>query len=177
MDGVAANSYKGLKSYFRRRDYHRLDGSTGRRRRRSERIEVAAMGPSRPKSRFFIRFKPKLKLKLRFRFLKRLGGSPKKLLVRLRDAYVRMMLSFANSTVFTTGLGGVHGGGGFGRAPLKEYDEKMILEIYASLMIQKKLNVVDNNNNCITGNSTCSIPTSTTNRLATVPEISTDLLS
>ncbi|KAK9139253.1 hypothetical protein Scep_008934 [Stephania cephalantha] len=122
MDGVAANSYKGLKSYFRRRDYHRLDGSSGRRRRRSSaRIEVAAMGPSRPKSRFFIRFKPKLKLKLRFRFLKRLGGSPKKLLVRLRDAYVRMMLSFANSTVFTTGLGGVHGGGGgFGRDPLKE---------------------------------------------------------
>ncbi|KAK9136762.1 hypothetical protein Sjap_007356 [Stephania japonica] len=167
MDGVAANSYKGLRSYFRRRDYHRLDGSSGRRRR-STRIEV----PNRPKSRFFIRFKPKLKLKLRFRFLKRLG-SPKKLLVRLRDAYVRMMLSFANSTVFTSGLGAVHGGdGGFGRASLKEYDERMILEIYASLMIQKKLSV--DNNNCSAATNVAPLMR---DRLPTVPEISTEQVS
>lgn len=62
-------------------------------------------------------------------------GSPKKWLIRLRDAYVKMMLNFANS-----GLGSGYGepmgyGPGFRKGPIKEYDEKVIVEIYKSLVM------------------------------------------
>lgn len=69
-------------------------------------------------------------------FLRRIP-SPKKFLVWLRDAYVKLMLGFANSRVFTTTGGAVchNAPGSFGKGPLKEYDEKMIVEIYKSLML------------------------------------------
>nr|DAD18057.1 TPA_asm: hypothetical protein HUJ06_019519 [Nelumbo nucifera] len=48
-----------------------------------------------------------------------------------------MMLGFTNSRVFNAGFsgGGAFGAGfGFRRRPLKEYDEKVLIEIYKSLM-------------------------------------------
>ena len=57
---------------------------------------------------------------------------------------MRMMMSLANSRVMTMGgaAGGFGGGGcggaiggGFQRVPVKEYDEKMIVQIYKSLMM------------------------------------------
>lgn len=72
-------------------------------------------------------------------------SSPKKFFIKLRDAYVRMMLSFANAGAFSGAGGGltygVGGGafGGFGKPALKEYDEKVLVEIYKSLMVQQQL--------------------------------------
>ncbi|CAN1310477.1 hypothetical protein LINPERPRIM_LOCUS28080, partial [Linum perenne] len=81
----------------------------------------------RRRSSWRIKIKPKLK------FLNKVG-SPKKLFIWLRDAYVRMMVGFANSG--GGGMVGVDGGvGGFGRKVVKEYDEKMIIEIYNSVVI------------------------------------------
>lgn len=64
-------------------------------------------------------------------------ASPKKFLVWLRDAYVNMMLRLANSRVMTSSYTGVVPDGftAFRRGPLKEYDEKTIIEIYKSLVL------------------------------------------
>uniref|UniRef100_A0A5B7BRV1 Uncharacterized protein n=1 Tax=Davidia involucrata TaxID=16924 RepID=A0A5B7BRV1_DAVIN len=123
MEGVSGRVCKGLLTgyYWRRRGYERLNASG--RRRRKNRVELAVAGRRR---RFW---KIKITPKLRF--------SPKKFFTGLRDAYVNMMLRLANSTVINSvGISGVVGNGvgaGFGRAPLKEYDEKTIVEMYKSL--------------------------------------------
>lgn len=67
------------------------------------------------------------------------------MLLRARDAYVNMMLGLANSRVMTvsgsaSGFGGALPTGftadsGFKRAPPKEYDEKMILQVYKSILM------------------------------------------
>ncbi|XP_047312952.1 uncharacterized protein LOC124916266 [Impatiens glandulifera] len=115
--------------------YHRLNGSN----RRRNNLQLAVLGGGGPRKRRINRFwrikilkKPKLKL----RFF-----SPKKLLIKLRDAYVNFMLRLSNSSA----LGGsAFGGGmvdvgvaGFGRRPMKEYDEKMIVEMYKSILIRQ----------------------------------------
>ena len=128
MEGVSATMYKGLRGYWKRRGYEKLNRSDNRRRRKREEL-----GSTRKKRVWRIRITPKLG------FLKRLRvPSPKKLLVWLRDAYVKLMLGFANTRVCSTGYGGTLCGdriGSFGRGPLKEYDEKMLIEIYKSLVL------------------------------------------
>ncbi|OVA16845.1 hypothetical protein BVC80_1543g312 [Macleaya cordata] len=145
---------KGLRRYYwsRKQGYERLDGSGFRRK--NGRVELAKFGSSSSSSDrqnnkkrcWRIKITPKLKL-----FFKR--NTPKKILTRLRDAYVNMMLGFANSSVFNSGFGGAIGGGGggggfaasvgggysFGKPVLKEYDEKVIVEFYKSLMAQGRL--------------------------------------
>lgn len=54
----------------------------------------------------------------------------------MRDAYVNMMLKIANSRIMSSGgLTGDYGVNGFGMRQFKEYDEKMIVEIYKSMVI------------------------------------------
>ncbi|KAI3783214.1 hypothetical protein L2E82_13279 [Cichorium intybus] len=120
MEGITTRVYKGVKGYWRRRRYQRLGGKT-----RDE------SGPKR-RSRFWrIRITPKLKLKFKWRC------SPKKLLIGIRDGYVRMMMRMANSSV-VAGSGGYGDGiAKFGLKPVKEYDEKMIIEIYKSLAMRQ----------------------------------------
>ncbi|XP_008790857.1 uncharacterized protein LOC103707921 [Phoenix dactylifera] len=125
-------AYKGgLKGYWKRRAYQRLDGSGGgtRRRRRAE------LGGGRKRRFWRIRIAPP-----RLRFLARVA-SPKRFLARIRDAYVRMMLSFASSGAIAAGYTeyGGDAAAGFRRPQLKEYDEKMIVEIYKSLVAQGSL--------------------------------------
>ena len=124
--------YRGLRWYWKRKGYEKLGG----RRRRGNRVEL---GSGRKKTRrvWRIRVAPKLG------FLRRAVAAPRRLLVWLRDAYVRLMLGFANSRVCSAGYGGglgLGGGdgaaGGFGRGPAKEYDERMIVEIYKSIVMQ-----------------------------------------
>ncbi|XP_059297991.1 uncharacterized protein LOC132050652 [Lycium ferocissimum] len=111
-----------LSSWSRRRGYEKLNGS-GRRRR--NRVEYE-------RRRFWkINLKPRLKLKLK---LKRF--SPKKLLLNIRDAYMNLMLKIANSRCMSSGLSGFGGDyNGFGVRQLKEYDEKVLVEIYKSMVI------------------------------------------
>ncbi|KAL3531511.1 hypothetical protein ACH5RR_010833 [Cinchona calisaya] len=116
MEGLTATGYKGVKGYWMRKGYVKLEGSGRRRRRRRL---------------FRIRLSPRLKkLKLRFRL------SPRKFILGLRDGYLNMMTRLASTRFINSGFAGYPGEGinGFGLRPLKEYDEKMIIEIYKSLV-------------------------------------------
>ncbi|KAK4351718.1 hypothetical protein RND71_031031 [Anisodus tanguticus] len=108
----------------RRKGYERLNGSG---RIRNNRVECK-------RRRFWkINLKPRLKLKLKLK-LKRF--SPKKLLLNVRDAYVNMMLKIAYSRCMSSGLSGFGGDySGFGMRQLKEYDEKVLVEIYKSMVM------------------------------------------
>lgn len=131
MEGVSVSVYNGLRRYLRRKSYRKLAGSVGRR---TETVQLGATGGRRRRRRIWrIKISPKLRL---FRRL----PSLKKLLLWLRDSYVKAMLAFANSRVIGSGISGGGGGsdeiwGGAGRSTLKEYDEKMITEIYKSLVV------------------------------------------
>ncbi|KVI04013.1 hypothetical protein Ccrd_017687 [Cynara cardunculus var. scolymus] len=65
--------------------------------------------------------------------------NPNKFLIGLHDAYVRMMMRMANSRVVLTS-GAMSTGYGlnamspFGMRPTKEYDDKMIIEMYKALV-------------------------------------------
>ncbi|XP_022991267.1 uncharacterized protein LOC111487968 [Cucurbita maxima] len=125
MEGVSVSVYNGLRSYWRRKSYRKLAGSVGRGR--PETIQLGAAGGRRRRRRLWrIKISPKLRL---FRRL----PSLKKLLLWLRDSYVKAMLAFANSRVIGSGGDGIWGVAG--RSTLKEYDEKMITEIYNSLVV------------------------------------------
>ncbi|CAI9774291.1 unnamed protein product [Fraxinus pennsylvanica] len=129
MESVPATLYNGIKGYWKRNGYERLNGTAGRKRKIRVVKLTSADGANRRRRRFWrVKLKPSLKLKLKF--------SPKRLLRRLRDAYVNMMMKIAN-TPGITGAGGFPGGGvsGFGRGTMKEYDERIITEIYKSVLM------------------------------------------
>ncbi|KAL0725276.1 hypothetical protein Bca4012_039875 [Brassica carinata] len=113
------------KRYWRRwRGYEKLDGSSTAGRRNGKRVK---MDPTKKKLFWKIKIMPKL------RILRR--ASPKKFLVWLRDSYVNMMMKLANSrAVGASGYGG--SGLGSGRQ-MKEYDEKMLVEIYKTILMAK----------------------------------------
>ncbi|MCD9641295.1 hypothetical protein HAX54_027402 [Datura stramonium] len=119
MEGVSTRVYRGLKGYWRRRGYQKLN--------RKNRVELSAGGSTRKRRFWKIKLTPKLKVKINFRRF-----SLKKLLIRLRDAYVNTVLRAANCR----GFGGDYGSGidGFGMRPIKEYDEKVLVEIYKSMI-------------------------------------------
>lgn len=125
--------YEGLKVLLQRRGkYLRVDGSTKRRRMRR-----AKLGGSRKRFRVL----PKIKLRQWF--------NPMVYLVKLRDAYEKLMLNLADSRLFSSDLmGGGFGpqyavgrGNPFGQRPLKEYDENMLGEVYRSWLMQSKIQV------------------------------------
>ncbi|CAL1376410.1 unnamed protein product [Linum trigynum] len=125
MEGVSATLYTKMKRYWKRQGYHRIHGGGASTRIRQ--VELGGGGRRRRRISWRVKIKPKLK------FMDKLA-SPKKFFIWLRDAYVRMMLGFANSA----GGAGMVGDGGvssFGRKAVKEYDEKMILQIYKSLVL------------------------------------------
>ncbi|CAA2963869.1 Hypothetical predicted protein [Olea europaea subsp. europaea] len=131
MGGVPATVYRGITRYWRRKGYERLNGSVTCRGRKSRALELAAVDGSSRRRRFWrIKLTPRLKLKLRF--------TPKKFLCGLRDAYVNMMMKLANTRMISNGFSGRYAGDGvtgFGMRPMKEYDERMIVEIYKSIMM------------------------------------------
>ncbi|GKC82531.1 hypothetical protein Tco_1138248 [Tanacetum coccineum] len=128
MEGVSTKVYKGVKGYWRRRRYQKLGSDSVRQKRPFWRIRLT----------------PKIKIKLKLKY------SPKKLLRKIRDGYVNMMLKMANSPMIAGGGAyGSYGGYGdgvasFGMRPVKEYDEKMVIEIYKALaMRQSQLVPID----------------------------------
>ncbi|CAI9785587.1 unnamed protein product [Fraxinus pennsylvanica] len=131
MGGVSATVYRGITRYWRRKGYERLNGSLACRGRKSRAVELGVADGSSRRRRFWrIKLTPKLKLKLRF--------TPKKFLCGLRDAYVNMMMKLANTRMISNGFAGGYAGDGatgFGMRPIKEYDERMIVEIYKSIIM------------------------------------------
>ncbi|KAJ9543189.1 hypothetical protein OSB04_022896 [Centaurea solstitialis] len=103
------------------------------RRRRYKRLATASKGSKRSSWRI------RIKLKFKLRYL-----NPKRLLIGLHDAYVRMMIRVANSRVVLTGGAvstgyGVHAMSPFGMAPTKEYDDKMLIQMYNSIIGRSQL--------------------------------------
>jgi len=115
-----------IRYWQKSRGYERLDGSA--KKAKSGGRNVKRVKFDRTKKRRFWRIKivPKL------RVLKK--ASPKKFLTWLRDAYVNMMLSFANSRVIESSYGFGEYGYGSGLAS-REYDEKKLVEIYKSMLM------------------------------------------
>ncbi|KAK9057233.1 hypothetical protein SSX86_022068 [Deinandra increscens subsp. villosa] len=117
-------------SWRRRGGYRRLDEV------------VRSKEEGRGKWSWKIRMPRKMKLR-RLKFI----ISLKKVIGRVHDAYVRMMIRVANSPVVIRGGGVIGGYGGgvegqqlqFGMRPMKEYDEKMIIQMYNSLVIRRQL--------------------------------------
>ncbi|KAL2345457.1 hypothetical protein Fmac_006742 [Flemingia macrophylla] len=113
MGGISG----GLKKYWRRRvtGYQRLIHGSDRRRR-----ETVKLGGSKRRRKWQIKVAPKMRIpKI---------SSPKKMVLWVRDAYVRMMLGLASS------IGGSAVGYG-GDPPAKEYEEKMVVHMYKSLLM------------------------------------------
>ncbi|MED6213954.1 hypothetical protein PIB30_098406 [Stylosanthes scabra] len=121
MEGISVRVYKGLKDFQKRRRYQKLNGSG----RRSRTTRLGSRG-----TRFWgwrVKAPPKIRI--------RRVPSPKKMLTWLRDAYVRMMLGLANSRVMTMNASATGFGGPWvGPDKPKEYDEKVLVQIYKSLV-------------------------------------------
>ncbi|KAE8696859.1 F5K24.2-like protein [Hibiscus syriacus] len=138
MEGVSVTVCNTLRGYWNWRGYVKLNGSTGARR-----SKVVRLGSCTRRRRWRRRRLWRMRVKAKLRII----PSPKKLFVWLRDAYVKTMQGLANSgVVVNTAYGGAIGGGGgrsaaaFGKRPVKEYDDKMIVDVYKSMaMVQGQL--------------------------------------
>ncbi|KAL5232312.1 hypothetical protein ABZP36_031088 [Zizania latifolia] len=128
-----ATSYKGgIKAYWKRRGYGRIDAVSAQRRPRLPTAELGAGQPAagRPRRGWRVRRRG-----LGLRLLRAL--SPRRWLARLRDAYVGAMLRLASSAAVGYAGAAPYGAGAdpFARPrPLKEYDEKALIEIYRSIL-------------------------------------------
>ncbi|XP_062208411.1 uncharacterized protein LOC133909885 [Phragmites australis] len=133
-------TYKGgIKAYWKRRGYYRLEAAAAQRRPPLPTAELGGgggtaqpqKGPGRRRRGWRVR------RGLGRRLLRAL--SPRRWLVRLRDAYVSAMLRLAFSPVVGYGAGAPYCAatthGAFARPPqLKEYNEKVLVEIYRSIL-------------------------------------------
>ncbi|XP_074569238.1 uncharacterized protein LOC141825749 [Curcuma longa] len=125
-------SYKGgLKGFWKRRGYHRSDGGVAPRRRRLDTVELGGGGERIPRRSRRARLL-RIKIHPRIAFLRlRRAASPRRILSRIRDAYVRMMLGL--SSAIPRGIS--NDGEGFGMQPMvKERDEKVFVETYKALI-------------------------------------------
>jgi hypothetical protein len=140
-DSVMDLNYKGgIKSYWKRRGYDRLDAAVAHKRRPP--LLTAELGggggvPAQQEQQKGNRRRCRQGWRVRRRGLRAL--SPRRWLVRLRDAYVSAMLRLASSAAVTCGAGAPHCAaathGTFARpAQLKEYDEKVLVQIYRSIL-------------------------------------------
>nr|GEV18610.1 hypothetical protein [Tanacetum cinerariifolium]GEV18611.1 hypothetical protein [Tanacetum cinerariifolium] len=113
---------QGVKGYWRRRGYKRLDTDES--------------GSKRPRRMWAWKIRMPIKFRLKFK----IKFSPKKLIAKVQEGYVKIMMRVANSRAVTSGGIGGYGGGGrpeFGMRPIKEYDEKMIIQMYNSLVMKQ----------------------------------------
>ncbi|KAL8252906.1 hypothetical protein R6Q59_036599 [Mikania micrantha] len=128
MEVITTKLYNSVKCYWRPTSYNRLDTTATYGDLRMEESR-----PRRQKRRQMrrIRVAPRLKLKL--------TRSPRKLFIQIRDAYVKIMMKLANTSVVRgTTMTGCNGDG-FGKTMIKECDEKIIIEILKNLAIRKHL--------------------------------------
>lgn len=124
MEGISGKMRRGLKKYWGKRRYQKLNGSS-RRKRNTVKLG-GATGERKRKWRIRFKVSPKIRIPA--------ISSPKRVMVWMRDAYVRMMMRLANSRVVSAAGGDSIGGFGRGPPP-KEYDDKMIIHMYKSLII------------------------------------------
>ncbi|KAF5197388.1 hypothetical protein FRX31_013025 [Thalictrum thalictroides] len=133
MELISSTFSSSIKRNWRRRQYQRLDGSVNR----EDTIKIARLGGKRKR---FWRIRAIRKLKLGFKIV-----SPIKLLAKLRDSYINMMLGVAGN------VGSLNGDSFFGRKRLpkartvekiskaEEFETKLVYEIYKALMASREL--------------------------------------
>ncbi|PWA65948.1 hypothetical protein CTI12_AA243600 [Artemisia annua] len=122
MEGLSTKVYNGVKCYWKTRGYQRLGTSTSVPDRHG--AEESGTRRRRRKRKLF-----------RLRISRRLKLNPRKWYIGARDAYVRIMMKLANTSVVRSRTMAGYNGDGFGRPSQKEYDEKMIYEIYKTLSV------------------------------------------
>ncbi|CAO2192781.1 unnamed protein product [Urochloa humidicola] len=141
-------TYKGgIKAYWKRRGYYRVDAAAAQRRPPLPTAELGG-GVAKPPQEDGSSARRRRRRGWRVRRGGQLGRrllralSPRRWLVRLRDAYVSAMLRLASSPAVGYGAGAPycattpHGAAAYARATtqLKEYDEKVLVEIYRSIL-------------------------------------------
>ncbi|XP_010279430.1 PREDICTED: uncharacterized protein LOC104613349 [Nelumbo nucifera] len=131
MESLSLPFYGSLKRYWRRRRYHRLEGSTTGRKN----MKIVMIGGNTRRV-WKIRPIPRLRLKML---------SPMKVLVRLKEAYMNMMLKLAGN------VGYLNNNNMFGNKRIpkarqvktvssnEEFEMRLILEIYKSLAASRQL--------------------------------------
>lgn len=151
--GGGGAAYKGgIKGYWKRRGYDRLDGAAAQRRPRLPTAELGGGGegeaqPAAGRHRRARGWRVRRRRAgvLGRRLLRAL--SPLRLLVRLRDAYVNAMLRLASSAA----VAGYGAAGPYCTAvdpfvrprPLtSDYDEKALVEIYRSILARGEAGAV-----------------------------------
>ncbi|KAG8052077.1 hypothetical protein GUJ93_ZPchr0001g32145 [Zizania palustris] len=130
-------TYKGgINAYWKRRGYYRLDAAAAQRRAT---LPTAELGGGRG-GNGGTTARRRRGWRVRRGFGRRLlrALSPRRWLVRLRDAYVSAMLRLASSPAVGYGAGAPYCAAGpeaFALPrQLKEYDEKVLVEIYRSIL-------------------------------------------
>ncbi|XP_071741384.1 uncharacterized protein [Rutidosis leptorrhynchoides] len=136
MEGLTTKVYDGVKCYSRTRGYDRLATTTNATSTGLGECEEVFGGTMRQMSRRKIR-RRLLRFRINPRLKIKLGGSPRKLFLGLRDAYVKIMMKLANTSIVRGRTMTGFSGDGFGKTTVKEYDEKMIIEIYKALAINR----------------------------------------
>ncbi|KAI4326495.1 hypothetical protein MLD38_031803 [Melastoma candidum] len=118
--GETKQKMGGVRVYWRRsrRSYQKLKPETGR-------VAVTRVGCRRPRLSW-----SRLDLLKLARLM-----SPKKWLVRLRDAYVDMMIRWSSSRACPAGVIVDVGASAFGEARLKEYDRKVVKELHKLIVL------------------------------------------
>jgi hypothetical protein len=136
-------TYKGgIKAYWKRRGYYRVDAAAAQRRPPLPTAELGG-GIAQPSPEDGSAWRRRRGWRVRRgqlgrRLLRAL--SPRRWLVKLRDAYVSAMLRLASSPAVGYGAGTPYcatapRGAAFAQPPqLKEYDEKVLVEIYRSIL-------------------------------------------
>lgn len=127
---AGATTYKGgIKAYWKRRGYDRLDAASAQRRPRLPTAELGAGAQPGRRRGWRVRRRG-----LGRRLLRAL--SPRRWLTRLRDAYVNAMLRLSSSAAVGYGAAPYcPGADPFSRPrPLRDYDEKVLIEIYRSIL-------------------------------------------
>ncbi|KAJ4961773.1 hypothetical protein NE237_021683 [Protea cynaroides] len=131
MERFSIPIYGSLKKYWKRRTYRRL-GDVGYSSVRKNR-KVLRLGGNSSRRSWKIRAIPKLQLKINF---------PMKIWKKFRDGYINMMLGFAGkagghseSSVF----GGKRIPRGRPIPQLSEFDKRLVLQIYNSLVASREL--------------------------------------
>ncbi|KAM3403552.1 hypothetical protein ACQJBY_006975 [Aegilops geniculata] len=163
MAGASATSTRkgGIKAYWKHRGYDRLDAAAAQRRPALATAELGAGGgaPATAGRRRGWRVRRR---GLGRRVLRAL--SPRRLLARLRDAYVNAMLRLASSAAV-----------GYGSAPfcaapepfarprpLKEYDEKLLVEMYRSILARGGVIPLSGDASLVVGPAPMAMPASAT---------------
>ncbi|KAK9733755.1 hypothetical protein RND81_04G090100 [Saponaria officinalis] len=140
MEKLSINLWKGLKKYCNKNGYVRLNINekptqtrTRARDLRSQERRGSTALQGRQRRRFW-----RVKLNPRTRVLSRVG-SPKRWITRVRDAYVNMMINISKTGLVTGGCGQlgttVEYGDVFGEGRIREYDEKMIQQVYKNVVV------------------------------------------